>query len=66
MTNYKVGDVLIYKDFGGTEKCVRINKKYSNIKNGRPGFDATIARGSGKNETVWGYDYQIIEVLKVG
>jgi hypothetical protein len=69
--NYRVGDVVKYRTFGGQLRRVRVTRKEADVKNGEPGFDGklldTIERGalvkaSAWHEEVWGYDRQIVEV----
>jgi hypothetical protein len=59
--DYEVGDTIEYSPFGGGVRRVLVEAKESDIKNGYPGFDGTIAGGEA---TVWGYDDQIIRVVK--
>ena len=58
---YKIGDIVKYRTFMGDYRYVRVTDKEDNIKNGKPGFDGVV---SGTQETVWGYDYQIVKVFK--
>jgi len=58
---YKVGSTIKYRAFGGEVRSVVVEEKSSDIKNGRPGFDGTTKSG----EDCWGYDDQIIEVVKL-
>ena len=51
--NYGPGDTVVYEQFGGRRREVRVEERHAEIKNGEPGFN-----GDG----VWGYDRQIIEV----
>jgi hypothetical protein len=62
--NYEVGDTIICNvpsDVAGIRRTVVVTMKLDDVKNGRPGFDGKIV-GSGVG--VWGYDYQIIRVIK--
>ena len=62
--DYEVGDTVICNvpsDVGGIRRTVVVTMKLDNVKSGRPGFDGKIV-GSGVE--VWGYDYQIIRVIK--
>ena len=61
--NYEVGDIVRYETFTGELRTVRVTLKLDDIKNGRPGFDGHIH--GNEDETVWGYDSQIIRVFKV-
>ena len=61
--NYEVGDIVRYRTFTGDLRTVKVTDKLDDVKNGRPGFDGHI-RGN-EDETVWGYDSQIIRVFKV-
>ena len=58
--NYRVGSTIKYRAFGGEVRTVVVDEKSSDIKNGRPGFDGITRSGEG----CWGYDDQIIEVVK--
>lgn len=51
-----INDVLVYAAFGGEHREVTITDVHDDVKNGRPGFDATASDGM----DVWGYDDQII------
>ncbi len=57
---YRVGSVIQYVSFGGGLRTVTVDEKEDDIKGGRPGFDGVTDRGEG----VWGYDDQIIAVVK--
>jgi len=60
-TEYKVGDTIRYRAFGGEVRKIRIDYRTDDIKDNRAGFDGTmIDTGMG----VWGYDEQIIQVIK--
>jgi hypothetical protein len=61
---YRVGSLIVYRPFAGSDRTVRIESKEADIKNGRPGFDGhdvTLPEGEG---AVWGYDSQILMVVK--
>ncbi len=58
--NYEVGDEIEYEDLGGGRRIARVTMKSSNIKNGRSGFDCV----GNNSEQWWGYDYQIIRVVR--
>ena len=61
--SYNVGDTVRYETFTGELRTVRVTGKIENIKNGKDGFDGYIH--GYKEDTVWGYDHQIIRVFKV-
>ena len=61
--NYEVGDVVRYETFTGELRTIKVTAKLKDVKNGRPGFDGFI-RGN-EEDTVWGYDSQIIRVFCV-
>ena len=69
---YKIGDIIRYNAFGGCGRTVLVNDKDDDIKNGRPGFSGQlvdsdlnpILREDGSG--VWGYDAQIISVVRRG
>lgn len=64
---YKVGSVIVYSPFGGGRRTVRVDEKDSDIKNGRPGFGGVLLKDGEPVEDgggVWGYDSQIITVLR--
>lgn len=58
--SYEVGDEIEYEDLGGGQRIVRVTARSDDIKNGRPGFDCVGNHG----EEWWGYDYQIIRVVR--
>ena len=59
--NYKAGSIIKYRPFTGPVREVLVENREEDVKNGRPGFVGTwFAWG----EDVWGYDDQIIEVVK--
>jgi len=60
--DYKVGSVIGYEALDGTRRKVVVTEKISDIKNGRPGFDGYIV--DQPENTVWGYDKQIIRVFR--
>ena len=64
--NYRIGSIIVYTDFLGCRRTVKIEGQYDDIKNGRPGFDAIIIsstnRDDAKGDDVWGYDDQITMV----
>lgn len=55
--NYKVGDTITYRPFGGVPRTVVVVGKYDDVKNGYPGFDGDNDEGSW-----WGYDDQIVRI----
>jgi hypothetical protein len=57
---YKAGSTIKYRPFGGPVRTVVVEVREADVKNGRPGFVGTTTSG----EDVWGYDDQIIEVVK--
>jgi len=61
--SYEVGDTVRYETFTGELRTVRVTAKHAEIKNGKPGFDGYIH--GNEDDTVWGYDNQIIRVFKV-
>lgn len=67
--NYKVGSIIVYNAFGGLRRRVKVEEKERDIKNGRPGFSGIEVDADGKplgdvDHGVWGYDDQIIRVVK--
>ena len=60
-TSYRVGDVIEQWCFGVAEsaRLVRITAKYTDIKNGRAGFDGYTSNGC----SVWGYDEDVHRVV---
>jgi hypothetical protein len=58
--SYEVGDELEYEDLGGGRRIARVTAKSHDIKKARPGFDCVGNNG----EEWWGYEYQIIRVVK--
>lgn len=63
MTDYKAGDTVVYNSFGGSRTVV-VTDKYEDVKNGRPGFDGYVV--GDPSYTVWGYDSQIVNVVRQG
>lgn len=65
---YKAGDVIEYQTFGGGNiRRVLVEYREDNIKNCRPGFSGTaIEGGADADMSVWGYDDQIISVVRKG
>ena len=60
---YKVGSIVTYRDFLGSSRTVRVEEKYADIKNGRPGFAGPMIDENGNAlGDVWGYDSQIVRV----
>ena len=75
MTSYsvtihpKVGDIVTYRPFGGGTRRCKVIGWEADIKNGRPGFDATLVDGDlgdGLGSGVWGYDDQILTIESEG
>ena len=63
--NYQVGDTIEYTTFDGSVRRVLVDNKEVDIKNGRAGFTGmTISRYAVGPAHVWGYDHQIIRVLR--
>lgn len=60
--DYRVGDTIEYRHFGGGLRVVTVTHKERDIKNGFPGFDGDTPDG----DTWWGYDHQIVRVVKRG
>jgi len=58
---YKVGSTIKYRAWGGEVRTVVVDEKEDDIKNGRPGFGGTTKSG----DDCWGYDDQIIQVVKL-
>ena len=67
---YKEGDIIRYNAFGGLSRNVLVEEKDDDIKNGRPGFsgvhlDPDLKPYPEKDGMgVWGYDAQIVQVVK--
>jgi hypothetical protein len=61
--NYNVGDEIAYRTFGGGIRHVLVHNKEDDVKNGRPGFDGEMALDG---SPVWGYDEQIVAIVKKG
>jgi hypothetical protein len=65
---YGIGSRISYRTFGGAIRTVEVTGRYADVKNGRPGFDGNLYLGHGairqEFQAVWGYDSQIVEVLK--
>ena len=76
MTNYNEGDVIEYAQFGGGKVMVKVDEKTPDVKNGRPGFAGDVvvrnAQGglsfakyaNGERQGAWGYDSQVVRVVK--
>lgn len=58
---YNRGDIIRYRTFGTDIRTVLVTDTHADIKKGRPGFDGLTVPGA---EPVWGYDSQIVEVVK--
>jgi len=65
MNEYEIGDIIEYRNFGGEILKVLVDEKEEDIKNGESGFSGDIINCKDDDEKgVWGYDSQIIEVIK--
>lgn len=73
MTQYEVGDTIRYSPFGGGIRSVKVTGKDADIKNCKPGFIGILTDSvsgapvpsetePGTDQTVWGYDNQIVSV----
>lgn len=63
--NYNVGDIIQYRTFSGTVRSVLVEEKDDDVKNGRPGFAGrNVSASPGDAPHVWGYDADIIRVVK--
>jgi len=58
--DYEVGDTIEYRTLGGSTRVCVVEYRDEDIKDGYPGFDAIMADG----DTVWGYDSDIVRVVK--
>lgn len=66
--DYKIGDVIRQELPGGGSRLVRVTDRLNVVKNGLPGFHGVVVDGNGNTlqsryATVWGYDYEVREVL---
>lgn len=61
--NYRQGSLIVYRPFAGSDRTVSVRIKSEDIKDGRPGFEGDLVT-SEQDDSVWGYDYQIIQVVK--
>jgi len=59
--NYGPGDTVVYEAFGGQRREVQVSERHADIKGGEPGFSGCQISNAAQN-SVWGYDRQIIEV----
>lgn len=64
MPHYEVGDTITYSPFGGGVRYVLVNNKEDDVKNGLPGFDGELIVDGPTGEYVWGYDNQILDVVR--
>jgi len=72
MIRYNVGDIILQQSWTSGQRLIRITNKSSDIKNGEAGFDGIVCDKDGKEvdtkpsswNKVWGYDDQIIKVVK--
>lgn len=58
---YTKGDIIRYRTFSTDIRTVLVTDTHTDIKKGYPGFDGLTVPGA---EPVWGYESQIVEVLK--
>ena len=61
---YRVGDTIIQRTFIGIIRTVKVASRDPDIKNGRSGFDGTVAEGPAAGASVWGYDSQVVRVVR--
>lgn len=67
---YKIGDIISYNAFGGLKRTVLVEDREDEIKNGRPGFSGKLVGSDHKplpekdGMGVWGYDSQIVRVIR--
>lgn len=62
--NYRVGSIIQYRSFGGL-RTVEVEEKSDDIKHGQPGFDGKILNDTTGFPHIWGYDDQIVAVIKL-
>jgi hypothetical protein len=62
--NYQIGDIIEYTTFDGSVRRVLVDNKEVDIKNGCAGFTGNLVGASSDHFGVWGYDYQILRVLR--
>jgi len=67
--DYGEGSVIVYNAFGGLKRTVLVDEKESDIKNGRAGFSGELVGPDlkplpGDDNGVWGYDDQIVRVVR--
>lgn len=60
--DYTIGSIVKYRAFCGTIRETVVIESHTEIKEGCPGFDGYLKNDPGM--TVWGYNQQIIEVVK--
>ena len=53
----RIGEMIVYRVFGGEYRACRITEVCDDVKNGWPGFDGVTPEGM----SVWGYDDQIVD-----
>lgn len=58
--NYRIGSKIKYRNNGGQIVTLVVDEIEEDIKNGQPGFGGNTEKGEG----VWGYDDQVIAVLR--
>lgn len=67
--DYKAGDVVV-QECGGTTRYVLVTELRRPVKNGLPGFYGTVVTESGEPLSscdwpeVWGYDYEVVRVIR--
>ena len=62
--NYQIGDIIEYTTFDGSVRRVLVDNKEVDIKNGCAGFSGNLVDAPPDHFGVWGYDYQILRVLR--
>jgi len=60
--DYALGSIIEYRNSGGEILKVQGDEKEDDIKNGRSGFSGIILGSD--DDGCWGYDSQIIRVIK--
>lgn len=64
MINYQIGDIIEYTTFDGSVRRVLVDNKEVDIKHGAAGFTGNLVGVPKDHHGVWGYDYQILRVLR--
>lgn len=62
--NYEVGDTIQYRTLIGSVRTVMVEARDPDIKNGRPGFAGECTAPDSDLGGCWGYDDQVIRVVK--